>query len=97
MTKKQILIVGPAGPQGKTTLKEALKKKGYDAVELYDLIDECRGRHIHEYSVKFFNGLAEGYVVINFTGKPYLKKCDPMYEIPEEELQKYIDYIEDRK
>lgn len=94
MTNKTILIVGPSGPQGKTTLKYALKEKGYCVMELNELATYSNLKFAMHSDDLYHHGLRKGFVVINFTGKPFFKKYDLNYKIPENELQQYIDYIE---
>ena len=89
---KTVLIVGPSGPQGKTTLKNALKKHDYRAIELSDIIGLMSGRDY------FFlhSGYANGFIVINFTDKPFIPREKRVlnYEMSDEELMPYIKYIQ---
>lgn len=99
MTNKTILIVGQAGPQGKTYLKKRLRRDGYQVVEIRD-VAECNLNEFYRYHTKSYetiailNGERNGFLVINFKND-FIKQPDHNYVMPDEEYNNIIKNIEE--
>lgn len=99
MIDKTILIVGQAGPQGKSYLKKRLRRDGYRVVEIRD-VAECNLNDFYRYHhtqshtiVAYLNGERNGFLVINFKNDFFTPVYD--YVMPDEEYNNIIKKIEE--
>lgn len=97
MKNKTILIVGQAGPQGKSYLTKRLRGDGYQVVEIAEVYYcdykgfEFRKENLIDGGVS--NGFINGFLVINFKNNFF--KPDYNYVMSDEEYNNIIKKIEE--